>query len=160
MTLLMTCAYAFSETKVGVVNAGEIMLKTKRGNTIRIKMESMQKEKQQQAQTMQEEIKKLQQALASPALNTETRDSKTEELNQKEVVFKRFAEDSQAELEQVLQKELYEMEQLIMPLIQELGKSKGFTVILDFQKSGLVYFDTTIDITADVIQAVDAKYPK
>lgn len=158
LILLLVSAYVYSETKVGVVNANEIMMKTKKGNTIRAKIEAMQKEKQQQGLALQEEIKKLQQALASPALNAETRDSKTEELNQKEISLKRFAEDSQNELERAFQKELYDMEQLIMPVIQEIGKSKGFTVILDMQKGGLVYFDATIDITADVIQAFDAKY--
>jgi Skp family chaperone for outer membrane proteins len=34
---------------------------------------------------------------------------------------------------------------------------KGFTLILDLNNSGVLYFDTSIDITADVIKEADVK---
>ncbi|MCP4216899.1 MAG: OmpH family outer membrane protein, partial [bacterium] len=44
-------------------------------------------------------------------------------------------------------------------IAENIGKAKGFTLILDMTSSGIAYFDQAIDITADVIKAVDAKFP-
>jgi len=47
-----------------------------------------------------------------------------------------------------------------MPLIDQIGKSKGFTIVFDITRPGIVYFDPAIDITEEVIKAFDAKYTK
>jgi Skp family chaperone for outer membrane proteins len=44
-----------------------------------------------------------------------------------------------------------------MPWISQYGKKSGFTIIFDRSRSGVVYFDQAIDITAEVIKAVDAQ---
>ena len=142
------------------MDSNEFMLKTKKGKAIRQKIEKLQNEKQQQAQTKQEEIKKLQTELLSPALNDDTRVKKSEELNKKQVALKRFLEDSRSELERAFQKEVIAMDKQIMPLLQEMGKTKGFTLILETQKSGVLYFDQAVDITDEVIKAFDARYSK
>jgi len=136
------------------------MQKTKKGKAIKQKIEKLQNEKQQQAQTMQEVIKKLQTELLSPALNDDTRVKKSEELKKKQIALKRYIEDSRRELELELQKDVIEMDKQTMPLLRELGKTNGFTVILETQKSGVLYFDQSIDITAEVIKAFDARFSK
>ncbi len=160
ITFLMASVSVFAQMgKVGVVDSGAILAKSKKGNTIRQKMEKLQKEKQDQAQTMQEQIKKLQQDLLSPALNAATKQKKSEELNQKQIALKRYLEDSRRVLDREFQKELLQVEKQIMPLLRDIGKTKGLIMIFDVQKSGLAHYDKSIDITADVIKAFDAKYP-
>ena len=54
--------------------------------------------------------------------------------------------------------ELNNLRQDIMPVIEKIGKEKGFSLILDLTTSGIAYYDTAIDITDDVIAEYDKKY--
>jgi outer membrane protein len=152
-------AFAFSEVKIGVINPQEIMNKTKKGIAIQKRLEKLQGEKQQKINAMQDEIKKLQKELNSPALNNEARQRKTLEFQEKQKAFKRYVEDARNEFARESKKEFLNLEKELMPLIENLGRQKGFTIIIDVTRPGIVYYDKAIDITADVVKAVDAKYP-
>lgn len=152
-------AFAFSEVKIGVINPQKIMDNTKKGLAIQKRLEKLQGEKQQKINAMQEEIKKLQKDLMSPALNNEARQKKSIELQEKQKTFKRYVEDARNEFARESKKEFVSLEKELLPLIENLGRQKGFTIIIDITRPGVVYYDEAIDITADVIKAVDAKYP-
>jgi len=158
-TILTLSIFVFSEVKIGVINAQEIMEKTKKGNQVQKKLENLQTAKRKQLQTKQQELEKLEKELNSPALNADTRAKKTRQIQDKRIELQRMVEDAQNEMRQESQKELFELQKEIMPLIQEIGRAKGFTLILDMTSSGIAYFDQSVDITAEVIKAVDAKFP-
>ena len=158
-TILTLSFFMFSEVKIGVINAQEIVQKTKKGLAVQQKLENLQKTKQQHLENLQNELKQLQKDLSSPALNTETREKKKREFEDKQIQYNRQLQDAQKEMQLATQKELTDLQNEIMPLIQEIGKSKGFTMILDMAGSGIAYFDQTVDITDEVVKAVDAKFP-
>ena len=157
VTVLVMSAFAISQVKIGVVNAQELLAKTKKGIEIQKRLEKLQEKKQAEMQAMQDQIKKLEKEVLSPALNQETREKKGLELQNKRKNLKRFIEDAQNEIQRASKKELVELENAVMPLIEQIGKSKGFTIIFDITRPGIVYFDQAIDITAEVIKAFDAK---
>jgi outer membrane protein len=157
VTVLVMSAFAISQVKIGVVNAQEILAKTKKGIEIQNRLEKLQNNKQKELQAMQDEIKKLEKEVLSPALNDETREKKGLDLQNKRKDLKRYLEDAQNEIQRESQKELGELEKAVMPLIDQIGKSKGFTIIFDITRPGIVYFDQAIDITPEVISAFDAK---
>jgi outer membrane protein len=157
MAIFLLSVFAFSEIKIGVINPQKIMDNTKKGLEVQKRLQKLQGEKQKQGQAMQEEIKKLEKDLLSPALNNEARQKKTVELQEKQKALRRFAEDARNEFTQAYQKELAALEKEILPLIENLGKQKGFTVIFDVTTTGIAYFDQTIDITDEVIKAIDTK---
>lgn len=156
--LLVLSSFVFSEVKIGVVNAQEILAKTKKGLEIQKKLEAIQKDKQGKLKAMQDQITKLEKDLMSPALNQETREKKALELQNKRKDIKRYYEDAENEFRRESQRELQALEKDLMPLIDNIGKSKGFTIIFDITRPGIVYFDKAIDITPDVIKAADAKF--
>jgi outer membrane protein len=158
-TLLTLSLFVFSQVKIGIINAQEIIEKTKKGKEVQVKLENLQKQKQQQLEGMQKTIKQLQKELESPALNRDTREKKTRELEDKRIDYNRFIQDTQKEMQVRSQQELLALQKEIMPLIQQIGKAKGFTIIFDMTSSGIAYFDETIDVTAEVVKAVDAKFP-
>ena len=160
ITVLVMGVFAFSEAKIGVVNAQDLLQKTKKGIEIQTRLEKLQQVKQQKLQSMQDEVKKLEKDVLSPALNDETREKKSIELQNKQKDLKRYIEDARNEIQRESQKELAELEKSVLPLIDQIGKSKGFTIIFDVTRPGIVYFDPSIDITDDVIKAFDAKYTK
>ncbi|MCP5054353.1 MAG: OmpH family outer membrane protein [bacterium] len=157
LTLLVMSVYAFSEVKIGIINAQEVFQKTKRGSQIQKELEALNNKKAAELKALQEEIKKLEKDLLSPALNASTRDAKSVDLQSKRTTFKRKYEDAQSDLQRESQKKLLELEKELMPLITNLGKSKGFTIIFDRARSGVIYFDSGVDVTKEVIAAIDAK---
>ena len=160
ITVLVMSAFAISQVKIGVVNAQEILAKTKKGIEIQKRLEQLQNKKQNELQAKQDEIKKLEIEVLSPALNDETREKKSIDLQNKRKDMKRYLEDAQNEIQQESQKELVELEKAVMPVIDQIGKSKGFTIIFDITRPGIVYFDQAIDITPDVIKAFDNQFSK
>lgn len=160
ISFLALSIFAFSEVKIGIVNAEEIISKTIRGKAIQTKLEAFQNKKQQEIQVLDEEIKKLEKEISNPALNDETRDKKSLDLANKKKNIQRLIEDARNDIQRESQTELITLEKDLMPIINEIGKSKGFTIVFDSTRPGIVYIDPTIDITEDVIKAVDAKFPK
>jgi outer membrane protein len=157
LTILLMSVFAFSQVKIGIVNAQEIVQKTKAGLEIQKKLEALQKKKAGELQLLQEQIKKLEKEVMSPALNAETREKKSVELQSKRTTLKRKYEDAQRDFQRESQKMLGELERKLIPVIESVGKAKGFTVLFDRVRAGIVYYDTAIDITADVVKAIDAK---
>lgn len=158
-TILTLSFFMFSEVKIGVINAQEIIAKTKKGIAVQKKLEKLQKTKQQQLEALQDTLKQLQKDAVSPALNEETREKKKREFEDKQIQYNRLLQDAQKDMSEATQTELAALQKEIMPLIQDIGKNKGFTLILDMTSSGIAYFDKAIDITNDVITAVDTKFP-
>ncbi|MCP4216699.1 MAG: OmpH family outer membrane protein [bacterium] len=149
----------FAQTKIGVLNSQEILQKSNRGMQVVKKLENMQKDAQTKLLGMQEEMKKLQSAIASPALSTEAKEAKKRELEDNQIKFKRFYDDIQKRLRTDGQKEIGALEKLVTPIIREYGNTQGFTMLLDQGAGGLFYHDSAIDITAEIVKAVNAKIP-
>lgn len=158
-TLLTFGLSVFSQVKIGVINSQEILQKSKKGSQTLQKLEGLKKVREQKIQTLQEELKRLDKELRSPALNAGAREKKTRQAEDKRINLKRFVEDAQKEIYANSQKEFSVLQGELMPIIQQVGKARGFTLILDIANPGVVYFDNAIDITADVITATDVKFP-
>ena len=157
LTLFVVVSFIYPESKIGVINPNKVISETIRGKQVREKLEKYSNSKQAQAKTMEEEIQKLEKELMSPALNNDTREKKALDLQNKRTNLKRFLEDAQREFNTKSQQELQALYKEIMPIIEKIGASEGFTIIFDLSNSGISYFDKTIDVTDKVIKAYDAK---
>lgn len=156
--LLSFSLLVFSEVKIGVINAQKVIQQTTKGKEITARLEKLGQKKQREVENMREQIKKLENEVTSPALNDQTRNKKNMDLQQKRTHLKRYIEDAQREMQQKSSKELSSLRQEIMPVIEKIGKERGFTLILDLTTSGIAYFDNTIDVTNEVIAAYDKRY--
>lgn len=159
-TIFTLGAFIYAETKIGVINPEQVILNTIRGKQVKQRLEKLAKEFQQKTIKRENEIKKLEKDLVSPALNAETRERKAVELQTKKTNLKRFAEDSRKEWQAQWTKEMRKLTNEIMPIIKKIGESKNYTIIFDVQNSGISYFSKTIDITNEVIRDYNSKYPE
>ncbi|MCK4889511.1 MAG: OmpH family outer membrane protein, partial [Candidatus Aminicenantes bacterium] len=94
ITILTLAFYTFGEVKIGVINAQKVIASTKRGKEIQAKLENYGKSKQKKVEAMQADIKRLETALQSPALNAASREKKGVELQAKKTNLKRYYEDT------------------------------------------------------------------
>jgi outer membrane protein len=155
LVLITLSIFVYSETKIGIINSQRLISESKIGKAISGKLEKLGKDKQKKVQEMQAFIKKLEKELASPALNSATIEKKSMDLQNKKTEFKRFVEDAQKEMQIFNQREMKTLQAKILPLINELGKSKGYTLIIDINVR--VYHDPSIDVTDDLIRMMDSK---
>ena len=156
--LVVLTVVTYAETKIGIVNSQLVLKQSVGGKAFMAKMGALDKKMTGKMQNMSKEIKSLEKELASPALNTASRDKKAEALRNKQTVAKRYYEDSKRSFQAKYQKEMQKLLKEIMPVIQNVGKTKGFTIIMEMQN--VAYFDKAVEVTADVIKAYDAVYKK
>lgn len=155
VTILLLSIFTFPEVKIGIINSQKLIMGTTKGRAIAAELEKIGKEKQNKLDTMRAEIKKLEKDLMSPALNNQAKEKKALELDQKRTAIKRFVEDTQREIQLKTDKEMNDLKAEIQPIIQQVGKEKGLSIILEV--TAVAYFDPAIDITDDIIRIMDSK---
>jgi outer membrane protein len=74
------------------------------------------------------------------------------QLEDKMIALQRFNDDATRELTKKRNEVLDQIEQSVFPVINQIGKEGGYTLIFNKFNSGLVYADETVDITARVIE--------
>lgn len=155
--LFLSSGLMFAEMKVGIINPEKVVRNTTKGKAVMKKLEDLSKGKQAKIKEMAGEIEKLEKEVMSPALNTETRQRKAMSLEDKKTRYKRYVEDSTRDFQMSYRQEMSKLQQEIMPVIAEVGKSLGYTLILDVSSSGISYFDPAIEITDKIIEAMNKK---
>jgi outer membrane protein len=155
--LLAVTTFVFAEVKIGIINPQMVLQNSIKGKEAIERLKAVQISEQKKGETMQNEINALEKDVLSPALNQEARDRKTQDLQNKRVELKRFAEDYQKKIMGVQQKEFEKIQGDLMPIIERIAKAEGCSLVLDLNTAGVTYFDPAIDITDKVVKAYDAQ---
>lgn len=93
----------------------------------------------------------------SVLLSDEARGKKEREFQQRAKEFQRFTKDIQEELQQ---KDADFTKRIIDEILKEtrnIGKEKGYGVVLEKSESSIIYGDPAVDLTDDVIKAFNAQ---
>jgi len=69
---------------------------------------------------------------------------------------KRVAEDSLKEWQRLQFKLFDKIREEVNPIIENVAKEKGFSLVLDLASNSVVYFSLSVDITDEVIKRYDA----
>lgn len=157
--LLALTVFVFAEVKIGIINPQVVLQNSTKGKEVIERLRSLNMSKQKKYEAMQKEIDTLEKETLSPALNQDARDKKTLDLQNKRTDIKRFAEDAQKESMAMQQKEFENLQRELMPIIEKIAKSDGYSLVLDLNTAGVTYFEPAIDITELVIKAYDALVP-
>lgn len=150
--------FAYSQVKIGIVDAQRLVSESARGKEIQNKLEYLKKSKENELKAMANALANLQKELQSPAFDQNTREKKTVEMQNMRVKIKRATDDAQNALQGETQRELTNLQNEVGPILKSYGKTNGFSIIFNATDASIVYFDDAIDITAEIIQAYDARY--
>jgi outer membrane protein len=118
------------------------------------RLRSLTEAKAQQGQSLQQELATLQDQFNKQRFTvSEARQAEMQKgIEDKQISIRRFQDDAQREVAEAQRRELGSLEERIMPIIDQIGKEQGLTLIFNKFQSGLVYADETIDITDEVIR--------
>jgi Skp family chaperone for outer membrane proteins len=139
--------------KVGVINSQQVLEQSAEGKRVIARLQERDKTIQGALAKLDDEIRQLETKISTQrlTLSEESLYRMNADLDKKRTDRKRLAEDSSRDF-QDLQVQLFNKVQAeLIPIIEQLGKEKGIDLIFDLVKSGAVYFNPTIDLTAEVI---------
>lgn len=148
----------FAQVKVGVINSQDVLEKSTEGKKVIARLQEADKQNQTQIANLDDQIRKLQTELNTQRI-TMTEDAimaKNADLERKNTDRKRKAEDAYASMQDLTQRLFKKIQDELIPIVEQVGKEKGFDIIFDLAKSGAIYWSPAIDLTTEVIKRYDA----
>jgi len=147
-------APAAGPLKIGVINVERLVQESALGKEAFNRVKKLNDTKKEEGEKLSKELRDMEQKLADQgsAMADDKRDALQKSYQEKAIAFKRFQDDANRELETAQKRELGELERRVFPVINQVGKEKGFTLIFNKFQSGLVYADDAVDLTDDVLK--------
>jgi outer membrane protein len=140
--------------RIGVINVERLVQESALGKEAFGRVKKLNDLKKDEADKLSKELRDMEQKLADQgsALADDKREQLQKSYQEKAIAFKRFQDDANRDLETAQKKELGELEKRVFPIINQVGKERGFTLIFNKFQSGLVFADDSVDITDDVLK--------
>lgn len=143
-----------SNPRIAVIDVERLVRDSALGKEAFARLKKINDAKKAEAEKMAKEIREMEQKLADQgqSLRDEQREVLQKQYQEKAMAFKRFNEDATRELDQQQKRELAELERRVMPVISQVGREKGYSMIFNKFQSGLVFADDASDVTEDVLR--------
>lgn len=145
-------------TKVAIIDVEQVVRGSSRGQAATAELDTLRDEKEKALAAIAEQMKGLQTKVSEGRL-TLAEEKLAEMQKQYEdlaIRLRREEDDAKRELQVKQQEVLQKIEAQVMPIINEIGKQGGYSLIFNKFGSGLVYADESTDITGEVIRRFDA----
>ena len=146
---------AAAQATVAVIDVQRVVTDSDPGKESLQRLMTLQNEKIEEGRNLQTELTALREQFNKQrlTLSEQKLEEMTGQIEDKTIALQRFEDDAKRSLEEARRTALGRLEQRIMPIINELGKGRGLTLIFNkFQDSGIIYADDAIDITDEVIR--------
>jgi len=144
--------------KIAVIDTEKILMNSAAGKKALAELKKVQDAKEKDLGARQQEIKDLQAKLSDGRLSLaqDKLEDMQKQLEDKVIALRRLQDDAQRDLTKKRDDVLGQIDQQVMPVINQAGKQLGYTLIFRKFESGLIYADEAIDITDSIIQRLDA----
>ncbi len=161
MALIMAAvlpAYGADIAKIGVIDFQRVIKESEAGKDIQAKLQAKGREMESDLRSLKEKIDKLQEdlKLRSTVMSEEKREEKKRELDIKRYDLNSKQKKYQSELRDLENRLLKKLQKEIYALAEEIGKKGGYLLIIE--KSAVVYYPNSIDITDKLITKYNESY--
>lgn len=159
LLVLPVSVFAQSGQKVGIVDLQKALAATDSGKEAQKQYESEVKRLQGQLDGKKSEYEKMQQSYQKQkaSLNDKARAEKEEQLGNTEKELKRTFQDSQDALRRKNAQLVGDLVNKMRMIVEDYGKSNGYSVILDRSGQGILYNDPSSDLTDQIVKAFNSK---
>ncbi len=162
LAILATMALALSaygaELKIAYIDVQRILAESERGKAVKkeiekrgAEMDKIFRQKKAELQALREELEKQ-----SALLSEEARKEKEKEYQRKMKELERFVRDSREEIRQMEVEKTTALLKSLEKVVKKIGEEQHYTLILEKQRSFILYAPPELDITDEVIKAFDA----
>ena len=140
--------------RVAVIDVNKVLMNSTVGKTAYERLKKMQDDRVAQAKKLDDDIAQLDKDINEKklTLSEEKLADMTKRLSDKKIAMQRFAQDADRELGEARDRAMQELNQKIMPVVDQVGKEMGLAAIFNKFESGLIYASDAIDITDTVVK--------
>jgi outer membrane protein len=155
-------AQTATATRVGFVDIQRILARSAAGVAAREQLEKEKATMQKQVDAQRTELEKMRDELDKKGqlLSAEARREKQDLLERKVRDARRLVDDLQNTLQKKEEAMLNKVLQDVSGLIQKVSKEKGYGLVLERQRSSVLYASAEADLTDDIIRAYDDETKK
>lgn len=145
---------------IAVVNIQAVMKDSTAAKSIREQLESKQKAFQAEITKKEEALQKEDQELAKQksVLSKEAFEEKARAFRARATDVQKEVQSKKALLDSAFERSLNDIQKGVNDIIAAMAKEKGFTVALP--TSQILYSDSSLDISKDVLEQLNKKLPK
>ena len=111
-------------------------------------------EKNKQLQTMQQRLEK-----EGAVMNPSAAGDLQKNIEKLTLEVQRFTQDAQAEVQELQQQLQAEFQQRLEPVLQQVATDMGLQFVFNGPDAGLVWADSALDISSEVIKKLDSAKP-
>jgi outer membrane protein len=147
-------APAAATIRIAVIDVERLVRDSALGKEAFSRVKKLSDDKKGENDRLQKELRDIEQKLSTQgqSLSDDKREQLQKQYNEKSIDYKSFTEKATRDLDQAQKKELADLERRVFPIITQLGKERGYTLIFNKFQSGLVFADDAADITEDVLK--------
>jgi outer membrane protein len=150
-------AAAQGPIRIAVIDTEKILLSSQAGKKAVADLKKLQEQRENDLRTRAQELKDLQTKINDGRLSLaqDKLADLSKQLEEKDIALRRAQDDANRELTKKRDEMLGQIDDRVMPVINQVGKELGYTLIFRKFESGLIYADDAIDITGVIIQRLD-----
>jgi outer membrane protein len=144
--------------KIAFFNPQAVFQQSADGKVALTRVNALTQKKQTENQQKQKQLADNQQKLqtSGSVLNDAARAQLEKEIEKEQVEMQRFQQDAQAEIQELQQEVQNEFVKKLQPVVDKLASEKGLHLVFNSAEAGLAWAAPGLDLTADVIKALDA----
>lgn len=150
-------AAAQGPIRIAVIDTEKILLSSQAGKKAVADLKKLQEQRENDLRARAQELKDLQTKINDGRLSLaqDKLADLSKQLEEKDIALRRLQDDANRELTKKRDEMLGQIDDRVMPVINQVGKELGYTLIFRKFESGLIYADEAIDITSVIIQRLD-----
>ncbi|MDD5558530.1 OmpH family outer membrane protein [Candidatus Methylomirabilis sp.] len=143
--------------KIGVMDFREIVLGSKAGKAAKAKMEKLAEKltKEMKAEEAKLLARRKDLEAATSRLTSAQRQDRVATLERDEAAFQRLLEDKTEELKDIETKSIQDLAGRIELILKAYAAEKGFSIILEAQRPGILYFNKNLDLSTEITKRFD-----
>ncbi len=151
---------AAADTQIAIVNTQEILNKSTAANALKdaanAKMKEFQADLNKKSNALKDEEEELgkQRSVLDQAVWAE----KVKKFRQKATDAQRDAQEKKARIDKALGNGFGEIQKAFLDIAAKIAKEKGYNAVIT--TSALVYADSSLDISAEVLERLNKQLPK
>ena len=151
-------AFPQDQIKIGVVNLDQVLVESNVGKALQAQLDTFTSGVQTEGEAKTASALELRQQIADGA-NTLSEEKLAELQQEYEAVateIRRFRDDKQREGQKMQQEGLASVEQQLQPIFEVIRDEGGYDLILNYAPGVVVMLSERIDITAQVVERLNA----
>ena len=147
--------------KIAFFNPQVVFQQSAEGKTALTRVNALTQKKQNENAERQKKLAADQQKLQTSGsmLNDAARAQLEKDIEKQQVDMQRFQQDAQSEIQELQQEVQNDFIKKLQPIVDKLASEKGLHLVFNAAEAGLAWAAPGLDLTSDVIKALDAAKP-